>query len=224
MVLEKTLERSFDFKEIKPVNPKGYQSWIFIGRTDAEANTPRLWPPDGKSWLTGKDPDAGKHGRQEEMGTTDDEMVGWHHWLYGHEFEQAPGVVKDREAWRAAVHGVAKRVGLDWPNWTELSGTEPACPYTRPKRCGFDPWVGKIPWRRNWQTHSSILAWRITWTEEPGQLQFIGRQRVSWLKGLSTQAHRQLPMLQQFQVNSEGTQPHLYTNSPPNSPPIQAAT
>ena len=73
-------------------------------------------------------------------------------------------------------------------------------------------------------THSSILAWRIPWTEEPGQLQFIGRQRVSWLKGLSTQAHRQLPMLQQFQVNSEGTQPHLYTNSPPNSPPIQAAT
>ena len=116
VLLEETLESPSDCK-IKPVNPKGNQSWIFIGRTDAEANTPILWPPDGKSWLTGKDPDAGKHGRQEEMGMTDDEMVGWHHWLYGHEFEQAPGVVKDREAWRAAVHGVAKsRTGLS--GWT----------------------------------------------------------------------------------------------------------
>ena len=77
------------------------------------------------------------------------ETVGWHHRLYGHESEQALGVLKDREAWCAAVHGVAKRVGLDWPNWTELSGKEPACPCTRSERCGFDPWVGKIPWRRN---------------------------------------------------------------------------
>ena len=75
-----------------PVHPKGSQSWIFIGRTDAEAETPILWPPDGKNWLIGKDSDAGKDWRQEEKGTTKDEMVGWHHQLYGHEFEQASGV------------------------------------------------------------------------------------------------------------------------------------
>ena len=91
MVLEKTLESPMDCREIKPVNPKENQSWIFIGRTDAEAETSILWPPDVKSWLTGKDPDAGEFWRQEEKGMTEDEMVGWHHWLTGHEFEQAPG-------------------------------------------------------------------------------------------------------------------------------------
>ena len=79
-------------KEIKPVNPKGNQFWIFIGRTGAEAETPILWPPDVKSWLIGKDPDAGKDWRQEEKGAAEDEMVGWHHQLNGHEFEKAPGV------------------------------------------------------------------------------------------------------------------------------------
>ena len=92
VVLEKTLESPLDSKEIKLVNPKGNQSWIFIGRTDAEAETPVLWPPDGKNWLIRKDPDAGKDWRQEEKGMTEDEMVGWHHQLNGHEFEQALGV------------------------------------------------------------------------------------------------------------------------------------
>ena len=87
VVLEKTLESPLDCKEIKPVNPKGNQSWIFIGRTDAEAEAPILWPPDANNWLTGKDPDAGKDRRQEEKGITEDEMVGWHHRLAGHEFE-----------------------------------------------------------------------------------------------------------------------------------------
>ena len=91
VVLEKTLESPLDCKEIKAVNPKGNQSWIFIGRTDVEAETPILWPPDAKNWLIKKDPDAGKDWRQEEKGTTEDEMVGWHHWLNGHEFEQVPG-------------------------------------------------------------------------------------------------------------------------------------
>ena len=90
VVLEKTLESPVNSKEIQPVNPKGNQSWILIGRTDAE--TLILWPPDVKNWFTGKDPDAGKDWRQEEKGTTDKEMIGWHHWLDGHEFEQAPGV------------------------------------------------------------------------------------------------------------------------------------
>ena len=91
VMLEKTLESPLDCKEIKPVHPKGNQSWIFIGRTDAEAETPIFWPPNVKNWPIGKDPDVGKDWRQEEKGTTEDEMVGWHHRLNGNEFEQAPG-------------------------------------------------------------------------------------------------------------------------------------
>ena len=87
VVLEKTLESPLDCKEIQPVNPTGNQSWIFIGRTDAEAETPILWPPDANNWFIGKDPDAEKDWRQEEKGMTEDEMVGWHHRLDGQEFE-----------------------------------------------------------------------------------------------------------------------------------------
>ena len=91
VVLEKTLESPLDSKEIQPVQLKGNQSWIFIGRTDAKAEALTLWPPDVKSQLTGKDPDAGKDWGKEEKGVTEDEMVGWHHWLNGHEFEQTQG-------------------------------------------------------------------------------------------------------------------------------------
>ena len=91
VVLEQTLESPLDSKEIKLANPKGNQPWIFIGRPDAEAETPILWPPDVKSRLIGKDPDAGKDWGQEEKGTTEDEMVGWYHRLNGHEFEQTVG-------------------------------------------------------------------------------------------------------------------------------------
>ena len=91
MVLEKTLESPVDNKEIKPVNPKGNQSWIFIGRTDTEAEATTLQLPDAKNWLIWKDPDARKDWRREEKGTTEDEMVGWHHWLDGHGFERVPG-------------------------------------------------------------------------------------------------------------------------------------
>ena len=90
-VLEKTLESPLDCKEIQAVHPKGDQSWVFIGRTDAEAGTPILLLPHAKNWVVGKDPDAGKDWRQEEE-TTEDEMAGWHHQLYGHEFEWTPGV------------------------------------------------------------------------------------------------------------------------------------
>ena len=86
VVLEKTLESPLDCKKIQPVHPKGDQSWVFIGRTDAEAEVPIFWPPDVKSWLIWKDPDVGKDWRQEEKGTTENEMVGWHHRLKGHEF------------------------------------------------------------------------------------------------------------------------------------------
>ena len=99
MVLEKTLESPLDCKEIQPVHPKGDQSWIFIGRTDAEAEAPILWPPDLKSWLIGEDSNTGKDWRREEQRTTEDEMVGWHHRLDGHVFEQAPGVDDGQGSW-----------------------------------------------------------------------------------------------------------------------------
>ena len=92
VVLEKTLESPLDYMEFQPVNPKRNQSWVFIGRTDAQAETPVLWPPDAKNWLFGKDPDAGKDWRREEKGMTEDEMAGWHHWLDGHGFGWIPGV------------------------------------------------------------------------------------------------------------------------------------
>ena len=114
VVLDKTLQSPLDCKEIKPVHPKGNQSWIFIGRTDAEAEAPMLWPPDAKNWLIGKDSDAGKDSGQEEKGRTENEMVWWHHRLDGHESEQAQELVKDGDARRAAVHRVAK-------SWTRLS-------------------------------------------------------------------------------------------------------
>ena len=90
--LEKTLESPLDCKETQPVHPKGDQSWVYIGRTDAEAETPILWPPHVRSWLIVKDPDAGRDWGQEEKGTTEDEMAGWHHRLEGHQFEWTPGV------------------------------------------------------------------------------------------------------------------------------------
>ena len=114
---------SWDCKEIQPVHPKGNQSWIFIGRSDADAETPILWPPLAKNWLIWKDPDAGKDWRQEEKGTTEDKIAGWHHVLNGHEFEQAPELMMDREDWHAAVHGV-KKIQTRLSDWAELNWTE----------------------------------------------------------------------------------------------------
>ena len=123
MELEKTLESPLDCKEIKQVRPKGNQSWIFIGRTDAEAETPILWPPDVKNWLLGKDPDSGKDWRQEEKGTTEDEMVGWHHWLDGHEFEPDPGVGDEQGSLACCGPWGHKELNMtEQLNWTELTG------------------------------------------------------------------------------------------------------
>ena len=114
VVLEKTLESPLDCEEIKSLNPKGNQSWIFIGRFDTEAEVPILWPPDGKSWLIRKDPDAGKDWSLEEKGMTEDEMVGWHRWLNGHEFEQAPGDGEgQRSLWCCSPWG-RKESDIDW--------------------------------------------------------------------------------------------------------------
>ena len=120
VVLKKTLENPLDCKKIKPVNPKGSQSWIFIGRTDGEAEIPIVWPPFVKNWPLGKDPDAGKDCR-EEKGTTEDEMDGWHHWLDGHEFEQAPGVGDGQGSLACCSLWGRKELDVtEWLNWTEL--------------------------------------------------------------------------------------------------------
>ena len=121
MALEKTHESPLDCKEIKQANPKGNHSWIFIVRTDAEAEAPMLWPPDEKSWLIGKDPDAGKDWRQEEKRMTEDEMVGWHHWLHGHEFEQALRV-GDEQGSQACCSPLGGKESdtTERLNWTEL--------------------------------------------------------------------------------------------------------
>ena len=121
VVLEKTLENPLDSKEIQPVNPRGNQCWIFTERTDAEAETPILWPPDAKSWLIWKDADAGKDWRQEEKEMTEDEMIGWHHQLDGHEFEQALGVGDGQESLACYSPWGHKELNLtERLNWTDV--------------------------------------------------------------------------------------------------------
>ena len=121
VVFEKTLESHLDCKEIKPVHPKGDQSWVFIGRTDVEAEAAIIWPPDGKNSLIGKDPDAGKDWKQEEKGATKDEMAGWHDWLSGHEFESTPvdsegqGCLACCNSWDRKESDTTER--LNWTEW-----------------------------------------------------------------------------------------------------------
>jgi len=122
VVLEKTIESPLDYKEIKQVHPKGNQSWTFIGRSEVEAETPILWPPDRRKWLIGENPDAGKDWRQDEKGTTEYEMVGWDHRLDGHEFEQALGIGNDQgglvcsSPWGRKESDIIEQL-----NWTDMS-------------------------------------------------------------------------------------------------------
>ena len=113
---------SMDCMEVKPVHPKGNQSWVFIGRTDSEAETPILWAPDVKNWLLGKDADAGKDWRQKEKGTTEDNMVGWHHQVNGHKFEQALGVGDGQGSLACySPWGLKESDTTEQLNWTELN-------------------------------------------------------------------------------------------------------
>ena len=155
MVLVKTLESPLDWKEIKPVNPKGNQPWGFIGRTDAETDVPVLWLPDVKSQLNGKDPDVGQNWRQEEKGMTENEMVGRHHQLNGHEFDKAPG---DGE----------RQGNLEWCSpWGHRESDTTKRLNKRPFTCfaqlpitlSSDDWKNVVHWRRERQNNSAFLPW-----------------------------------------------------------------
>ena len=147
-----------------PVHPKGNQSWIFIGRTGAEAEAPILWPPDVKNWLTGKDPDAGKDWGQEEKGAREEEIVGRHHWLSGHGFGWTPGV-GDGQGGLACCGswGLKELDTTEWQNWTEPNkdfpgGSDSKSVCLQCRRPEFDPGVRKIPWRRKWQPTPVFLS------------------------------------------------------------------
>ena len=137
-MLEKTLESPLDCKEITPVNPKGNQSWIFIGRAGAEAEAPVLGPPDVKSWLIGKDPDAGKDWGQGEKGKTDDEMVGWHHWLNGREFEQILGDSEGQGSLVSCKLMESQGVGRDLATEQQLQKKQVEC--INPYKLSFKSW------------------------------------------------------------------------------------
>ena len=200
VVLE-TLESPLDSKETKPVKPKGNQSWMFTGRTDAEAEPPILWPPDAKNWLIGKDPDAGKDWKHEEKGTTEDEIIGWHHRLDGHEFEQAPGVGNGQESLVCCSPWGHKELDTtEWLNWMFyyfkfvptfiytaflVAQTVKHLPAMR------ETWVRSLGWEdpleKEMATYSSTLAWKIPWMEEPGRLQPIESKSVrhNWVTSIS---------------------------------------
>ena len=208
MVLEKTLESPLDCKEIQPVHPKGDQSWVFIGRTEAEADTPILWPPDAKRWLIGNDPDAGGDWGQEEKRTTEDEMAGWHHRLEGHEFEQTLGV-GDGQGGLACCDSWGRKESdtTDRLNWTEQPrGVGKGGRFEREGTYVHLWLIHADVWQKSNQyckaiilqlktnvmeeemaMDPSILAWNISRTEEPGRPQSMGLQRVrhDWVTELS---------------------------------------
>ena len=174
-MLEKILESPLDCKEIQSVHPKRNPSWIFIGRTDAEAETPIFWSPDGNNWLTGKDPDAEKDWRQEEKGTIEDEMVGWHHWLNGHEFEQSLGV-GDGNGSLGMLQSMGSQSQTQLEDWTEsnyyenfdyvFSSVAQSCPtlqphepqHTRPPCPSPTPGVHPNPCPSSWWFQPTISA------------------------------------------------------------------
>ena len=183
VVLEKTRESPLDCKEIQPVHSEGNQHWDFFGRIDAKAETPVLWPPHAKSWLIGKDSDAGRDWGQEEKGMTEDEITGWHHWLDGRESEWTPGVEDGQGGLVCCDSGGHKGSDTtEWLNWTDtISWASMEAQTVKNLPTEQETGVWSLSWKDHMEkemaTHSSILAWRNPWTEEPGGLQSMGSQR-----------------------------------------------
>ena len=161
VALEKTLESPLDCKEIKPVNPKGNQPWVFIGRTDAESKAPILCPHDAKCWLIGKDPDAGKDLRQEEKGTTEDKMVGWYHRLRGHEFEQTPGDSEGQGSLACCSSQGHKELDkTEWLNITDrVLAQRPSWGWQREKWKGLRAHSSSVS---IWNSIVNLQIWEIT--------------------------------------------------------------
>ena len=190
MVLEKTLESPLDCKEIQPAHPKGDQSRVFIGRTDDEAETLVLWPPHAKSWLIGKDSDAGRDWGQEEKVMKEDEMAGWHHGLDGHESEWTPGVGDGQEGLACCDSWGRKELDMtDWLNWTSVKSwliwKDPhACKdWVQGDDRGWDGWMAS-PTQWTWAWVNSGSWW---WTGRSDILQFRGLQivRHDWASELT---------------------------------------
>ena len=191
-MLEKALESPLDGKGIKPVNPKGYQFWIYIGKTNAEADTPILWPPDVKYWLFGKDPDTGKDGQQEENGMTEDGMVGWHHQLDGHEFEQALGVGDEQGSLVSYWPWCSKESAMtEWLNWTEPNWIRMESLSCETSSCWHMAlyiqrwcWLGSVaPFADNWVACSQVRAQQRTLTLMPTEIYIVMSKSVSPLTG-----------------------------------------
>ena len=189
VVLEKTVRSPLDCKEIQPVHPKGNQPWIFIGTTDPEAETPILWPPDAKNWLTGKDSDAGKDWRQK--GTTGDEMVGWHHRLNGHEFEQAPGVGDGQGSlvccspWGRKESDTTER--LNWTDWTLCICSPPPASAPKLDMC----WIhGLQGVGQDWSDFTHIHVWTtVGYSGKSGSMSNRSQIFKSWLVTTQRQFH-----------------------------------
>ena len=220
MVLEKALESPLDYKEIQPIHPKGDQSWVFIGRTDAEAETPILWPPDAKSWLIWKDPDVGKDWGQEEQGVTEDKMVRWPHWLNRHVFRWTLGVGDGQGglAWYSSW-GHKESDRTERLNWTELNLMNWFWKFFKSKCLrGLSRWLSvtyrilplsmwemkelwvrslgqEDPLEKEITIHSSILVWEIPWTEKPSRLPSMRSQRIR--HDLVTKHHHHHPGISQ---------------------------
>ena len=198
VVLEKTLESPWDCKEIQLVHSERDQPWDFFGRNNAKAETPVLWSPHAKSWLIGKDSDAGRDWGQEEKGKTEDEMAGWHHWLDGRESGWTPGVgdgqgglvccdswgrkesdTTERLIWSDNNKGKLKK---QFPTWSQ--NWLPPCNICKPMDCS--PPCSSVS-EKAMAPHSSTLAWKIPWMEEPGRLRSMGLLRVrhNWATSLS---------------------------------------
>ena len=191
VVLEKTLESPLDCKEIQPVHSKGDQSWVFFGRTDAKAETSILWPPHAKSWLIGKwDSDAGRDWGQEEKGTTEDEMAGWHHWLDGHEFGWTPGV-GDGQGGLACCNswGLKDSDMTEWLNWTVSNKLKKHLLYwiyilwpldAMSQPIGKDPDAGR-DWRQEGKvvTEDEVVGWHY-WLNGHESEQIPGDTKGQW--------------------------------------------